>query len=357
MKVANKLNLSGKVYVGASRATVVCAAIVFAIAGATPSRAQSQQQSLERAMTLTSAATSSSTSTSAAPSAIASTFEYEVASVKLSKTSSTNGAFRFGMRYTDDGLSIENFPLMLLVQQAYGVNKDRISGAPDWLNSERYDIEAKVDPARVDELKKLSPDDLKAARQHMLQVLLADRFKLTLHRETKELAVYNLVVAKGGLKLQETKPVDPDKAANGDKLADGSPAGKKAASAGGPLSVGGGGSAAGMKSVTVGAAGGASVSFDGRGGTRSMQGRAVTIQALTNTLASATGRPVIDKTGLTAKYDYKLEYAPEDQQPDADPTGPSIFTAVQEQLGLKLESAKGPVEIFVIDHVERPSGN
>ncbi len=74
-------------------------------------------------------------------------------------------------------------------------------------------------------------------------------------------------------------------------------------------------------------------------------------------LANVTGRPVLDKTGLTGKYDYKLEYAPEDNSPDADSTGPSIFTAVQEQFGLKLESAKGPVEIFVIDHVERPSGN
>ena len=81
------------------------------------------------------------------------------------------------------------------------------------------------------------------------------------------------------------------------------------------------------------------------------------MQGLTATLANVTGRPVMDKTGLTGKYDYKLEYAPDDNSVEADPTGPSIFTAVQEQLGLKLESAKGPVEIFVIDHVERPSEN
>jgi uncharacterized protein (TIGR03435 family) len=88
-----------------------------------------------------------------------------------------------------------------------------------------------------------------------------------------------------------------------------------------------------------------------------MSGRAVTMEGLTATLANATGRPVLDKTGLTGKYDYRLEYAPEDNSVEADPTGPSIFTAVQEQLGLKLESAKGPVDIFVIDHVERPSEN
>jgi uncharacterized protein (TIGR03435 family) len=348
MRIAGSMNFE--------RELIVSAAIVLGLMGATPTRAQAQSQS-QRAMDLASAASSANaTSTSTSTTAPAKTYEYEVASIKPSKTGGANGSFRFGMRYTEDGLSVENFPLMLLVQQAYGVGKDRISGAPDWLNSERYDIEAKMDGAAAEEMKKLDPEDLRNARRLMLQALLADRFKLTLHRETKELPVYNLVIAKGGPKLQESKP---DETTNkGDKTGDIAAGGKKAASSpGGPLTVGGGGGPAGSKSVSLAAGGGASVSFGGRGGNRNMSGRGVTMQGLTATLANVTGRPVMDKTGLTGKYDYKLEYAPDDNSVEADPTGPSIFTAVQEQLGLKLESAKGPVEIFVIDHVERPSEN
>jgi uncharacterized protein (TIGR03435 family) len=360
MRIAKNLSVNKKLFVSASRALAVCAAVVFGLAGAASSRAQNQQDmqsALAAAARDARAARVASSSTSAPITGIAATFEYEVASVKLSKTSTSNGLFRMGMRYTDDGVSVENFPLIMLFQNAYGISMDRISGAPDWMNSERYDIEAKIDPARVEEFKKLSPDEMKAARQHMLQDLLADRFKLTLHRETKELAVYNLVIAKGGPKLQETKP--EDKTADGgnakkDGLADGLAAAK--GSSGGPSSVSGGGNSGGGKSVAIGSAGGASMSFS-RGGTRSTTGRGVAIQNLVATLANACGRPVIDKTGLTGKYDYKLEYAPEDAQADADSNAPSIYTAVQEQLGLKLESAKGPVEIFVIDHVEKPSEN
>jgi uncharacterized protein (TIGR03435 family) len=362
MKFANEMNIGGKLFVSANKSLFVCAAIVFGFAGATPASAQSQSQT-QRAMDMASAASSAhSAPTTASTTTPLKTYEYEVASIKPSKTDSANGVFRFAMRYTDDGLSVENFPLMLLVQQAYGVGKDRISGAPDWLNAERFDIEAKMDGAAADELKKLSPEDLRNTRRLMLQALLADRFKLTLHQETKELPVYNLVIAKGGPKLQESKP---DEATNkGDKAKDGAPDGKRTGvSPSGPTSVGvgiglaGGGSAAGGKNIAVGPGGGASVSFGGRGGNRTMSGRAVTMEGLTGTLSNVTGRPVVDKTGLSGKYDYRLEYAPEDNSVDADPTGPSIFTAVQEQLGLKLESAKGPVGIFVIDHVERPSGN
>jgi uncharacterized protein (TIGR03435 family) len=329
MKIAHKLSASRKLFVNRTLVLAIAAPILFGIASAAPGRAQSKPEIL--------AATTSK-------------YEYEVASIKLSKPAGANGMF-MGMRYTDDGLTAQNLSLMLLIQQAYGVGKDRITGAPDWLNSERYDIDAKVDGAAVEALKKLSPDELKTVRQHMLQALLADRFSLTLHRETKELAVYNLVIAKNGPKLQESKPEDKG------KTSDGSAASGKQAASGGPMSVSGGGGGGGGKSISVGTGGGASVSFGGRGGLRTMSGRGVTIENLLTTLASATGRPVLDKTGLTGKYDYKLEYAPEDSQPDADSTGPSIFTALQEQLGLKLESGKGPVEIIVIDRVERPSGN
>ena len=130
---------------------------------------------------------------------------------------------------------------MLLIQQAYGVGKDRITGAPDWLNSEHYDIEAKMEGAAAEELKTLSTDIIRAARQHMLRKLLEQRFELTLHRDTKELPVYNLVVAKGGSKLQESKP--DDNAERGDKPTDPALAAalaSKMGSSGGPSAVAGG---------------------------------------------------------------------------------------------------------------------
>jgi uncharacterized protein (TIGR03435 family) len=195
----------------------------------------------------------------------------------------------------------------------------------------------------------------------MLQKLLQARFQLTLHRDTKELPVYNLVIAKGGSKLQESKPDDSAGSAGKpmDAALAASIANAKGGTSGGPMVVAGGGNAAGGgKNVAAAPGGGATFSFSGgRGGVRTTSARGVTTAGLAGTLASIAGRPVLDKTGLTGKYDYKLEYAPEDSQSDADPAGPSIFTAVQEQLGLKLEAAKGPVEIVVIDHIEKPSGN
>lgn len=357
MKIANEASVSGNKFFTAVRALTIFTAIVIGFLWAWPSRAQ-LQQALDRAVSAT-AADSNSPATVTADSPAVAKFEYEVASIKVSKTGSANGAFRFAMRYTDDGLSVENFPLMSLIQQAYGVGRDRISGAPDWLNSEHYDIEAKMDGALAEELKTLNADVIRAARQHMLRKLLEQRFQLTSHRDTKELAVYNMVIAKGGSKLQESKP---DDAIKGDKPTDAALAATLAAKggpSGGPTaSSSGGSSSGGSKSVTTSLGGAASFSIGGgRGGVRTTSARGITAAALAATLSSIAGRPVLDKTGLTGKYDYKLEYAPDDSQADPDSAGPSIFTAVQEQLGLKLEAAKGPVEILVIDRIEKPSGN
>jgi uncharacterized protein (TIGR03435 family) len=355
MRIAAKLSVGRKMFVSSARMLIVCGMGALVVAGtvAAQGSGQSMQQALDRAMTA-SAADSKSTSTITADSPLVAKFEYEVASIKVSKTGSVNGGFRFGMRNTDDGLSVENFPLMLLVQQAYGVGKDRITGAPDWLNSEHYDIEAKMDGALAEELKTLSADMVRAARQHMLRKLLEQRFELTSHRETKDLPVYNLVIAKGGLKLQESKP--DDNAAKGDKPTDAALAAALAAkmgSASGPSATGGG-----SKIIAIAPSSGASFTMSSDiGRVRTASAKGVTIAALASSLASIAGRPVMDKTGLTGKYDYKLEFSPEDSQSDAEPAGPSIFTAVQEQLGLKLEAAKGPVEIVVIDHIEKPSGN
>jgi len=220
---------------------------------------------------------------------------FEVASVK---PSGPNDQLMYrlqpGGRYIATGLTLK-----VLIANAYGVPEFRISGGPGWRDSDKYNIEAKVGiplPPWPDSNKQLSL---------MFQSLLEDRFKLALHRDTGEETVYELVVAKGGAKLTTAK-------------ADESPG------------------------------------FDmGPGRIRSM---AVPLEYLATNLAYVLGRTVIDKTGLAGKHSYTVTYTPDDAPP-ADANSPSIFTALQEQLGLKLESAKGPVELLVIDHAEKPDAN
>jgi uncharacterized protein (TIGR03435 family) len=179
----------------------------------------------------------------------------------------------------------------------------------------------------------------------MLQALLADRFKLTFHRESKELPVYLLVVGKNGPKLQEAKADDASaleiKAPDGQILPKGA--------------------------IQVNT----NISADGM---HHFSAPGITINGLAAMLGTQLGRPVLDKTGLAGKFDIALQWMPEqrqvqtfsfgssDGQPSVssatpDSNGPSLQTAIQDQLGLKLESGKGPVETIVIDHLEKPSKN
>jgi uncharacterized protein (TIGR03435 family) len=316
------------------------------VGGTTPSRAQTQTQVQAQS-----------------PASPAVKYEYEVASFKPAKPG-TEGKIIMGFSMPPDGFTATNATIMMLVQQAYGVQPYQISGAPDWFNSEHFDVNAKMDPAVADALLKLSVDDRRIARQQMLQALLADRLQLKIHRDNKELPVYNLVVGKNGPKLKESKAEDNASTAPGSTTVP--PAIKLP-----PVPNGGGG---GNSSVSVNRNGAGTFMMSGGpgGGMQTMSSTASPIANLVRMLSMRLGRPVLDKTGLTGKYDFKLEFAPEQTQgpafgggdgggapmtPPADPGGPSIFTAVQEQLGLKLESAKGPVEIIVIEHAERPSQN
>jgi uncharacterized protein (TIGR03435 family) len=320
----------------------IAAVILVVLISATPGRAKVQ-------------------SPSQAPGAAAPvpTFEYEVASFKPAKPGS-DGRIMMGFSMPPDGFTATNTTMMLLIQQAYGVQPFQISGAPDWFTSEHFDVSAKMDPAVADALQKLSVDDRRTARQQMMQALLADRLNLKIHRDTKELPVYNLVIGKNGPKLKESKPDDnaattPSSAPPEIKLP--------------PAPAGGGG---GTSSVTVGRGSGGTFIMGGPGGgMQSMTSTGAPIANLVRMLSLRLGRTVLDKTGLTGKYDFKLEFAPDQTQgpafgggdgggvpaPPPESSGPSIFTAVQEQLGLKLESGKGPVEIIVIEHAERPSQN
>lgn len=241
------------------------------------------------------------------PNASASAPRFDVASIKPHKTDQQ--PLISGGRFTEDGFSATAVTPQWLIRLAYDEPQSRrIAGAPNWLNSdsERYDVEAKMDSSAVDEDRKLTPDQRLLARRRMLQALLEDRFKLTLHRETKDLPIFALVIAKNGPKLHEVKAGDP------------APTGPFAPNHGHVVRRG---------------------------------GLPVLVWALSE--SNDIDRVVVDKTGLSGIYDFNLEWTMEGK----GDSGPSIFTAIEQQLGLRLESQKGPVEILVIDHVERPSEN
>jgi uncharacterized protein (TIGR03435 family) len=252
---------------------------------------------------------------------------YEVSSVKPDK--SDNGGMR--IQFTPDGVSFSNVVLQMVLRESFGIEDSRILGAPDWVKTAKFDIEAKVDAADAPKLDNLPFDE----RRKMLLPVLVDRFNLKFHHETRELPTYALVVAKGGLKMKEAKPGDTYP--NGIKGPDGQ-------------------SRPGM------------MMMNGRG---SIAGQAISITNLVNMLSNQRlGRPIYDKTGLTGNYDFELHWTPDDAPPmgggaqvgspgseGATDPGPSLFTALQEQLGLRLDPQKGPVDVVVIDHIEQPSAN
>jgi uncharacterized protein (TIGR03435 family) len=217
---------------------------------------------------------------------------FEVASIKPADPSARTIDFR-----EEPGrLTIANMALLRIVQNAYDMKWYWITGGPAWIDKDRFDIVAKANgnPSHEQMMK-------------MLQTLLEDRFKLKLHSETKEGAVFHLVVAKNGPRLSASK----DK--NGDSY--------------------------------VGAQLGPV--------THRFIGRNATIEMLARRLEDELRRPVIDLPGIAGQFDFNFEFAVDDSKPE---NVPSIFSAIQE-LGLKLESAKGPVETLVINHVEKPSEN
>lgn len=255
--------------------------------------------------------------------------EFEVASIKLNKSADVV----IGLGPISAGrFRATNIPLQELITMAYRIKDFQLSGAPGWLLSERYDVEAKAGA-------KAGFDDLTA----MLQPLFEDRLQLKFHRETKELPVYSLAVTKPGKLIEAEGECGPPP--SGPTLPD---PGKLPH---GPC---------GFLFILPG----------------HLVGQKAAISRLADALSRLTDRIVLDKTGLTGKYDINLDYTPELAQfqappggagpgappglpplPPIDPNGPSLFTALQEQLGLKLESQKGPVESMVIDHVKRPSEN
>ncbi len=238
---------------------------------------------------------------------------------------------RVMMRNPPDGFSAANVNVRQLIANAYDVKEDQISGGPDWVGSKGYDIDAKVTGTDPSDPHQLS----KAQRSQALQALLADRFKLALHTETKEASIYALTVAKSGPKLQESKPSEV------------------------PPSMPSG---AVVRGPDGGVPRGGMMRMSGPG---NLTGQAMTMTQLANLLSQQLHKTVVDQTGLPDAYDFTLQWTPDNapvgpgggEAQTPDPSGPTIFTALQEQLGLKLESTKGPVKTVVIDHIEPPSEN
>jgi bla regulator protein blaR1 len=301
----HKLNSGKKLLLGAAAMTAIAVPVAFGVAYASPHVVLGGRQSLSAGANVPE-------------------YKYEVATIKPNKS----GGNSHSSHATGDEFMTSNASLLRLIRQAYGLQVERrgeddgrVVGAPGWVETESYDIDAKMESSVADALKKLRPDDQSLARQQMLRALLVDRFKLAVHTETKEFPVYVLTLAKSGPKLHEAKPGDTY--ANGYKLPNGSPAGP------------------GLDS-------------DGDG---KLTAQGVSSGELAQWLSRRLGRSVVDKTGLTGEYDFTLSWTPEDRESSGDPSVSPIPAAIQQQLGLKLESGKAPVEIIVIDHAERPSVN
>ncbi|HXE08589.1 MAG TPA: TIGR03435 family protein [Acidobacteriaceae bacterium] len=235
---------------------------------------------------------------------------FEVVTIKPD----TNGR-GWALQPTPDGYRGVNISLYKLVQEAYGIFDSKlVLGGPAWIDSEKFDLEAKFDPAAVPSAKDLNYRQ----RADMLRAVLADRFQLKVHFVKKDFPAYNLVVAEGGPKLTETPP---------DKVA---------MTVSGPSCL------------------------HKRGGVGLEQLEGCTMGALADSLRYPSGRTVIDKTGLTGRYSFELHWTPDNTPADsplADSSAPSIFTAVQEQLGLKLSPSTAPLDVLVIDSASRPSEN
>ena len=244
------------------------------------------------------------------PTIAASTPPFAVASIKPNRSGDRNSGFR---RFTGGQLNALNISLRMLIAFAYDLPENRILQGPGWLDSDRYDILAKPDPDGS------RPGDRSmGATRLRTQALLADRFKLVLHKETRQFPIFKLLVDKDGPKhLQPAQGNSPDLVSNGHH-------------------------------VTCQAA---SMAFFAK-----------------IFLTGELGGPVLDETGITGNFDFSMDWAPapdlQRRPPDAgdvptasDPSGPSLVTALREQLGLKLEAGKGPVEVLIVDRVEKASEN
>jgi uncharacterized protein (TIGR03435 family) len=286
-RTAARLSFSRKLVLAASAAVAVAGPIVLGLMHAPQVRAQSQFSE-------------------GAPLA-----SYDVASIKPDHKDGHS------TRLSSDNNSLvaSGLTLKRLIEYAYNINDYQLFGGPGWADTETYEVQAKIDDATVQALKKLPPAERNQQRRLMMQTLLAERFKLKVSHSSKEFPIYALELTKTGPKFSAAAPEET---------------GQSLSNNNGDLKV-----------------------------------KGVPMSRFAEWLSGIVGRKVVDKTGLTGKYDFALTYdnrradltasVPEDASTDS--SGPSIFTALQQQLGLKLESQKGPVETLIIESAEKPSAN
>ncbi len=241
---------------------------------------------------------------------------FEVASVRPCSVQD-QGKLPIGLfTYPGGRISATNYTLKQLIHDAYDLEMYRILSGPSWSDSDRFNVEAK--PPETSAASKWVPANFKSApnpeMRQMLQTLLADRFQLKVHRESKPESVYVLVTAKGGPKLSE--PKDSTR----------------------------------QPFVSFGRTG--PVTADAISST--LRGQNATIDQLTERLAQVLRRPVENQTGIKGNFDFLIEYAAVDAQSEA---APALVRAIQDQVGLKLETRPGSVEVLVIDHAEKPTAN
>src|SRR6185437_4169201 len=268
---------------------------------------------------------------------------FEVASIK--RDPSGCGGCQILLDGGDPGrYTSKNVTAKWLIELAYNIKDFQLSGGPSWVNSEGFDIDAKIDDATANQIRHLSHDDQEARKALMLESLLADRFNLKITRGAKDMPGYAVVVAKDGSKITEVPPPPPPGTSPTRAL-------PRARGADGLLPL-----LPGERDIS-----------GSRNGVLTIRGSAVPLSQLASMLSEVLGQPVVDETGMKRTYDFKLQYTPETGfggrplpptvQAMKAGNAPSLFSAMQEQLGLRLESTKVPVETIVIDHINEPSEN
>jgi uncharacterized protein (TIGR03435 family) len=248
------------------------------------------------------------------------TLTFDVASIRLAPPPDANFHVSVSSPPRSSRFEATNLPIKALLQIAYGFDAP-VAGAPDWVTNTFYNIQARSDEAADATLAKLTANEVRLEKRNAIRVLLTERLDLKMHLETRNTSIYNLVVGKGGVKMQAVPT--PPRPANGE-----------APPPPPPVDVQAHGSQHGLEFV----------------------GSNAPMRGITGALSSMVEAPVVDKTGLTGTYNYTLQFGREWSANDPE-SWPSIFTAVQEQLGLKLEAVRESVPNLVVDHITKPTEN